>query len=149
MKDQFSRTLARYLLDYYGRIPSASILARDFNLRAADQVAHISPETARRWIRGLSIPEMDKLRVLVDWLRMEMGFFARTEEESETPRDSTSYLGQTRTLNPVEIALLQAYRETDIRGKRILLTLAETLVPGMIPPSALQTRSTDSFIPRS
>jgi hypothetical protein len=47
----------------------------------------------------------------------------------------------------VEQALLQAFRETDIRGKRILLTLAETLVPGMIPPSALQTRRGDDHDP--
>jgi hypothetical protein len=47
----------------------------------------------------------------------------------------------------VEQALLQAFRETDIRGKRILLTLAETLVPGMIPPSALQKRRGDDHDP--
>ncbi len=74
MKDQFAKTLSRYLLEYYGRIPSASILARDFNLRTGTHVAQISPETARRWIRGLSMPEMDKLQVLVDWLHLEIRF---------------------------------------------------------------------------
>jgi hypothetical protein len=56
-------------------------------------------------------------------------------------------VGKSRISNPVEQALLQAFRETDIRGKRILLTLAETLVPGMIPPSALQTRRGDDHDP--
>ncbi len=51
--------------------------------------------------------------------------------------------GSARVLNPVELALVQAFRETDLRGKRILLALAEALVPGMIPPSALLTRRTD------
>ncbi len=51
-----------------------------------------------------------------------------------------------RNINTVELALLQVFRETDLRGKRILLAIAETLVPGMIPPSALQTRLNDSFL---
>jgi hypothetical protein len=62
------------------------------------------------------------------------------------PKDSTSGVGQSRSLNPVESALLQAFRETDTRGKRILLAIAETLIPGMIPPSALQTREKDPFM---
>ncbi len=150
MKDQFAKTLARYLLDYYGRIPSAAILARDFNLRAGAQTAHISPETARRWIRGLSMPEMDKLQVMVDWLRLEISFLGRPSEGSENREASTPNVGSggmvSRNINTVELALLQVFRETDLRGKRILLAIAETLVPGMIPPSALQTRLNDSFL---
>lgn len=150
MKDQFAKTLARYLLDYYGRIPSAAILARDFNLRCASQTAQISPETARRWIRGLSMPEMDKLRVMADWLGLELGFLARSDLTPGDHQRSSSDVeggrgqgGSARVLNPVELALVQAFRETDLRGKRILLALAEALVPGMIPPSALLTRRTD------
>ena len=147
MKDQFAKTLSRYLLEYYGRIPSASILARDFNLRTGTHVAQISPETARRWIRGLSMPEMDKLQVLVDWLHLEIGFLGSSVQSPANSTNSTLDVGKSRISNPVEQALLQAFRETDIRGKRILLTLAETLVPGMIPPSALQTRRGDDHDP--
>ena len=146
MKEQFAKTLSRHLLDYYGRIPSASVLARDFNLRAAGGVAHISPETARRWIRGLSMPEMEKLQVIVDWLHLEVGFLANAAPSLGRPKDSTSGVGQSRSLNPVESALLQAFRETDTRGKRMLLAIAETLIPGMIPPSALQTREKVPFM---
>lgn len=149
MKDQFSKTLARYLLDYYGRIPSAAILARDFNLRSHNQIAPISAETARRWIRGVSMPEMEKLAILAEWLHMEVGFLRQTEASPAARGDSTSHVGLGRSLNPVEQALIQAFRETDVRGKRILLGVAETLVPGMIPPSALQTRAQDSFLQRT
>jgi hypothetical protein len=66
LKNLFSKELNRQLLEYYGRIPSAAVLARDYNLRAAN-APQISQEAARRWIRGLSIPEMDKIHILVNW----------------------------------------------------------------------------------
>jgi hypothetical protein len=147
MKAQFAKTLSRHLLDYYGRIPSASVLTRDFNLRAGSKVAHISPETARRWVRGLSMPEMDKLQVIVDWLHLDIGFLSSTAETPAGQYDSTFNVGQSRPLNATEQALLQVFRETDIRGKRILLAIAETLIPGMIPPSALKSRDSDTFMP--
>jgi transcriptional regulator with XRE-family HTH domain len=147
MKAQFAKTLSRHLLDYYGRIPSASVLARDFNLRAGGKVPPISPETARRWVRGLSMPEMEKLQVIVDWLHLEIGFLSSTAENPAGQHDSTLSVGQSRPLNATELALLQTFRETDIRGKRILLTIAETLIPGMIPPAALKSRDSDNFMP--
>ena len=81
--------------------------------------------------------------MIVDWLHLEVGFLASAVPSPGSPKDSTSGVGQSRSINPVESALLQAFRETDTRGKRILLTIAETLIPGMIPPSALQTRQKD------
>ena len=137
MKDQFAKNLARQLLGYYGRIPSASILARDFNLRAGEGMRTISQETARRWIRGMSLPELDKLQILSQWLNLEMGFFATPEETIDLKQHSTLHVGKERPINQVEFALLQAFRETDLRGKRILLAVAESLIPGVIPPSAL------------
>ena len=137
MKDQFAKNLARQLLEYYGRIPSASILARDFNLRADEGLRAISQETARRWIRGMSLPEFDKLQVLAQWLNLDVAFFPASSQAIDPDQNSTSYVGKQRPTNQVEFALLQAFRETDLRGKRILLAVAESLIPGVIPPSAL------------
>lgn len=144
MKDLFSKALAQHLLQFYGRIPSASIFARDFNFRAAPEISPISQETARRWIRGISLPEMDKLQLIAEWLGIEIGFLGaigalsanNTGKESD-PNQSTSNVGSGKNLNQVEIALLQAFRETDLRGKRSLLAHADALIPGLIPPSAL------------
>jgi hypothetical protein len=137
MKEQFAKSLARHLLDYYGRVPSASILARDFNFRVATEGAQISQETARRWIRGISMPELDKLQVLVDWLNLEMSFMGRRIDDTGLELNSTSNGGSTKALNQVEAALLQVFRETDLRGKRSILALADAIIPGAIPPVAL------------
>jgi hypothetical protein len=137
MKEEFAKSLARHLLDYYGRVPSASILARDFNFRVGVEGSQISQETARRWIRGISMPELDKLQVLVDWLNLEMSFMGRRVDDKGLEPNSTSNGGSTRPINQVEAALLQVFRETDLRGKRSILALADAIIPGAIPPSAL------------
>ena len=54
----------------FGRIPSAAVVAREFNLRAYD-TAPFSQESARRWLRGVSLPEEERLRVLVNWLNLD------------------------------------------------------------------------------
>ncbi len=70
IKDVFSRSLRACLHKHYGKVPTASIIARDFNLRAYD-IEPITQESARRWIRGLSIPEEDRLKVLIEWLKLD------------------------------------------------------------------------------
>jgi hypothetical protein len=134
MRARFAVSLNRQLLDYYGRIPSAAALARDFNLRA-ENIAPITQEAARRWIRGLSMPEMDKLQVLISWLGLNIDFLSASNQEgAETTshqqsgdKSSQEVIRLTRSLNAVEIRLIQSFRETDIRGKQILLTLADSL----------------------
>jgi hypothetical protein len=131
LKLQFAKELNRQLLEYYGRIPSAAVLARDFNLRAAN-VPQISQETARRWIRGLSIPELDKLQILVDWLGLDPNFMR--SNENNLNGSNNKHRGKS---NPYEAALLEVFRETDTRGKQMLLSMANTLLPGKIPPSVI------------
>ena len=134
MKTRFANSLNRQLLEYYGRIPSASALARDFNLRAGN-IPPITQEAARRWIRGLSMPEMEKLQVLISWLGLNTDFLDQsTSEYTQTAPNMQSGdklmqegIRLTRTLNAVEIRLIQSFRETDVRGKQILLTVADSL----------------------
>jgi hypothetical protein len=134
MRTRFADSLNRQLLDYYGRIPSAAALARDFNLRA-ENIAPITQEAARRWIRGLSMPEMDKLQVLISWLGLNIDFLSESSHEGTKSsshlqsgdKSSQEVMRLTRSLNAVEIRLIQSFRETDLRGKQILLTLADSL----------------------
>lgn len=67
IKERFAALLRDSLRAEYGRIPSAAVVAREFNLRAHGTTP-ISQESARRWIRGVSLPEEERLRVLVNWL---------------------------------------------------------------------------------
>jgi hypothetical protein len=127
MKLAFSKELSRRLIEYYGRMPSASVVSRDFNLRAKD-VSAISQETARRWMRSLSLPEIERLQVLVEWLGLDMSFLTTRSNPSEEP----AYSGPERrskgvTLDPLEAFLLKCFKETDARGKHCLINLAKSL----------------------
>jgi len=70
IKERFSALVRDSLRLRYGRVPSAALLAREFNLRAYETNA-ISQESARRWLRGLSLPEEQRLKVLVNWLDLD------------------------------------------------------------------------------
>lgn len=70
IKENFSALLRDSLRNRYGRIPSAAVLAREFNLRSYDTTP-ISGESARRWLRGVCLPEEERLRILVNWLNLD------------------------------------------------------------------------------
>lgn len=60
------RTLLRRR--FGGSIPSAALVARELNRFDAGN-APLSAETVRRWIRGLSTPELPRFRTLCAFLR--------------------------------------------------------------------------------
>jgi hypothetical protein len=127
MKLEFSKELSRRLIEHYGRVPSASVVSRDFNLRANNDLA-ISQETARRWMRSLSLPEIERLQILAEWLGLDMSFLT----SRPTAPVSEAYIGPDRrnkgvTLDPMEAFLLKCFKETDARGKHCLITLAKSL----------------------
>ena len=57
---------------YHDRIPSAATFAMHFNLRCPDHSTGISDETARRWLRGTSLPDALHKQVLVTWLGLDL-----------------------------------------------------------------------------
>jgi hypothetical protein len=127
MKLAFSKEFSRKLIEYYGRMPSASVVSRDFNLRAKD-IAPISQETARRWMRSISIPEIEKLQVLVEWLELDLAFVT----QKRGGNSEIEYRGNERrtkgvALDPLEAFLLKSFKETDARGKHCLIKLAKSL----------------------
>jgi hypothetical protein len=67
----FSEQLNELLMKKYGSVPSAAALATQFNLRAHGTKT-ITREAARKWLRGMAMPEMSKLTVLVDWLCLDI-----------------------------------------------------------------------------
>jgi len=70
-KAGFSRLLRESLASRYGKLPSAAFVAREFNLRAYG-CEPITQESARRWLRGLSIPSGKRLGVLQAWLKFDL-----------------------------------------------------------------------------
>ena len=71
MKDEFSHSLRESLKLQYGKLPSAEVVARNFNLRAHGTTP-VTQESVRRWMRGESLPKPDHLIVLVQWLHLNL-----------------------------------------------------------------------------
>jgi hypothetical protein len=67
----FSIALQKALLKRYKKIPSSSFIAKEFNLRSAF-TKPITAEAARRWIKGISVPEFEKLAILRNWLALDL-----------------------------------------------------------------------------
>lgn len=89
----FSICLNEALLRKYGKVPSATFLANQFNLRAIGTTT-ITREAARKWLNGLAIPEMSRLQVLVNWLGMNpMEFLAygRGDNRPEQSKEDSQY----------------------------------------------------------
>lgn len=71
---RFCQALEKSLIKKYGRIPTAAKFADSFNLRAHGTTT-ISRETARKWLRGLVLPEVSRLNVLTSWLCLKSADF--------------------------------------------------------------------------
>ena len=72
-KNNFSQHLAKALLAKYKKKVSIVFFVNQFNLRAygTDTVAY---ETGRKWVKGISIPHLSKMKVLIKWLDLDPGF---------------------------------------------------------------------------
>jgi hypothetical protein len=67
---KFERALRTGIARKLGRQVSAQRFADQFNLRA-NGTDTISRETARKWIRGTTIPDYERLAVLIQWLEID------------------------------------------------------------------------------
>ena len=67
-KELFSKRL-KEALHKAGYEDRPSVLEREFNLRYLGQ--SVTFQAVRRWLRGESLPEQDKLQVLARWLDVE------------------------------------------------------------------------------
>jgi transcriptional regulator with XRE-family HTH domain len=67
----FSKVLRERLKEKYGRLPSAAFVAIHFNSRSKEH-KEISQETARRWMRGVSMPSYLHLNTLSIWLNLDI-----------------------------------------------------------------------------
>ena len=79
---KFERTLRTGIIRKLGRQVSAQRFADQFNLRAHGTDT-ISRETARKWIRGTTIPDYERLAVLIEWLQLDPLEFLGNENAKE------------------------------------------------------------------
>ncbi|MGZ8258080.1 MAG: hypothetical protein ACXWTR_02770 [Methylotenera sp.] len=65
----FSSALNKGLLNKFGKIPSCSVVANQFNLRAYGTTT-VTRETVRKWMQGVTLPGPGRLHVLIEWLNL-------------------------------------------------------------------------------
>ena len=88
---EFAELLNKYLLRKYNKTPSANFFANQFNLRAKGTTT-ITAETARKWLRGISVPEIDRFLVLIDWLGFHPGELFGFENNAEKLPEMTELI---------------------------------------------------------
>lgn len=123
---RFSNLLRQALTDRYGHLPSATFVAREFNLRHKG-ARTISSESVRRWLQGRCLPRIERLQTISAWLGLRMDA-ALSLYHGQTPHEAT-------TVRPMASRGL-VYRESDTLPrplslneeqrrclKRILITL--------------------------
>jgi len=71
LKESFKLVFKNSLIDRYGKIPSATFIANQFNIRANNEYK-ITRETARKWLNGSSLPELPRLTYLTYWLNLDL-----------------------------------------------------------------------------
>ena len=94
---KFERALRASIARKLGRKISAQRFADQYNLRAYGTET-ISRETARKWIRGTTIPDYERLAVLVQWLELDPLEFLHPDHPKEnrpTP-DAAHFLNRNR-----------------------------------------------------
>jgi hypothetical protein len=96
IKESFSKALEQALIERYGKLPSCAFVAREFNLRASS-IDHINQESARKWLRGLAIPELNKLFVMQAWLGLDLNTL--NVQPSDTSLKNTSEPGKGNFVN--------------------------------------------------
>ncbi len=128
MKEQFARSLRESLRVRYGKLPSAAVLARDFNLRAYG-VSPITQESARRWMRGECFPKSAYLEILVNWLGVSLDTAVLTPEKSVHAAHSLDLEhgpGYITPMNPAEERITRLFASLSPTQKKAVVNLIET-----------------------
>ena len=124
--DLFSRSLKDLLTAKYGYMPSAAKFSDAFNLRAHGTTT-ISRETARKWIRGEAIPELSRLKVLMNWLGLKPSTFLEGEFNAPSIDGAIRELNQRFIDDKTHGKLISLINELDHKSIETLFVAAWAL----------------------
>jgi hypothetical protein len=124
--DLFSRSLKDLLTVKYGYVPSAAKFSDAFNLRAHGTTT-ISRETARKWIRGEAIPELSRLKVLINWLGLKPSAFLEGEFNAPSIDGAISELNQGSKDENTQSKLISLINQLDHKSIETLFIAAWAL----------------------
>ena len=109
-REIFRAKLKAGLIAKYGRVPSSRQFSDDFN-NACSYKFPISGETARKWIRGISVPNGLRMQILYNFLGI----------------DGLSSIDQKSDFQPDVLEIWSLYVGFPPRTQRMVLELAREL----------------------
>ena len=113
MRSLFSEALKVALRHRYHKLPTSTFLAKEFNIRSGSS-KEVSPEIARRWLQGSTIPDLEKLNVLKDWLGIDLNGFGGNHNQKTMPQNSRIELAEM----PVDLEKINQFYIQDIENLR-------------------------------
>jgi len=80
VKKLFSKELNKALFKNYRKKVSIVFFVNQFNLRAHGTNV-IAYETGRKWLKGIALPQASKIKILVDWLGLDVAKLFNTVDD--------------------------------------------------------------------
>ena len=115
----FSDELNKALkLRYKSKKISALYFATQFNKQCKKSSLHISQESARKWLKGLSFPNQERVMVLILWLKLDSRLFYIEDLQISNDDDKKQYIIDEQA---------KALKETLIKMSTKLLELIKTI----------------------
>jgi hypothetical protein len=122
----FAAALREALVCAFGKVPSAAKFADAFNLRAHGS-STISRETARKWLQGHCMPEIGKMRILIQWLKLDPASFLQSGESSTDSPASTHIDSSSTSKSGIQEALIGLLRHLDHQSIETLYLTATAM----------------------
>lgn len=115
----FSDELNKALrLKYKSKKISALYFATQFNKQCKKSSLYISQESARKWLKGLSFPNQERVMVLILWLKLDSRLFYIEDLQTSNNEDKKQSIIAEEA---------KALKETLIKMSTKLLELIKTI----------------------
>ena len=115
----FSDELNKALkLRYKSKKISALYFATQFNKQCKKSSLYISQESARKWLKGLSFPNQERVMVLILWLKLDSRLFYIEDLQTSNDDDKKQSIIDEKA---------KALKETLIKMSTKLLELIKTI----------------------
>lgn len=137
-KTGFTERLKQAFMRAANKIPSASELATQFNLRHPNDP--ITPQAAQKWLTGRAKPTPDKLQTLADWLDVPLHWLSYGSPEPVNRKSTMATRrhpeNRQEDLSRQEWQLIEKVRCLTAQQQSLIyeITDAFTLERNLLPP---------------
>lgn len=97
-KSHFISRFRSALISKYGKVPPCTFIANEFNLNAND-CPPVASETVRRWLTGMSLPEIHRLATLCQILNVNPDYFITLDYLNPPPQINNEFYIKSNTNN--------------------------------------------------